>query len=109
MRDDVVVDTKRRYWVRKREAEGTRRAAVRYSEGLVRNFGIMLKAICATETETFASVFVPDDDSDAQDLTGRGLKLSCPVERYFTTTVKNPFRWKALCWRNGERSKLLEL
>jgi hypothetical protein len=108
MPGDVVVDGKRRCWVRKREAEATRFAALRYSEGLERDLGVMLRAICATETETFASVFVPADDTDRQyNLMGRGLKLSCPVERYSTSTVTNPLRWRMLRWRNGKRSKEL--
>ena len=107
---DVVVDTNRHYWVRKREAEATRHAALRYTEGLERNLGVMLQAICATEAETFASVFVPEDDLDAQyHLMGRCLKLSCPVERYSTSTVRNPFKWRLLWWRNGKRSKDLEV
>ena len=107
---DVVVDTNRRYWVRKREAEGARYAALRYSMGLERNFGVKLHAICATESETFASVFVPEDDIDAQyHLMGRGLKLSCPVDRRSTSTVTNLLKWRLLWWRNGQRSKELEV
>ena len=110
MPGDVVVDTNRHYWVRKREAEGTRFAAFRYSVGLERSLGVMLHTICATESETFASVFVPEDDVDAQyHLMGRGLKLSCPVERYSTSTVTNPLKWRLLWWRNGPRSKELEV
>jgi len=110
MPGDVVVDTNRHYWVRKRDAEGTGYAALRYSVGRERNFGIKLQAICATESETFASVFVPEDDRDAQyHLMGRGLKLSCPVERYSTSTVMNPLKWYLLWWRNGSRSKELQV
>jgi hypothetical protein len=107
---DAVVDTNRHYWVRKREAEGARYAALRYSMGLERNFGVKLQAICATESETFASVFVPEDDIDAQyRLMGRGLKLSCPVDRHSTSTVTNLLKWRLLWWRNGQRSKELEV
>ena len=110
MPGDVVVDTNPHYWVRKREAEATRYAAQRYSVGLERNFGIKLQAICATEAETFASVFVPEGDLEAlYPLMGRGLKLSCPVERYSTSSVRNPLKWMVLCWRNGQRSKELEV
>ena len=109
MPGDVVVGTNRHYWVRKRDERATRYAALRYAEGLRRNFGVMLRAICATETETFACVFIPEDDLDAQGhLMGRGLKLSCPTERYSTSAVRNPLKWKVLCWRNGKRSNLLE-
>ena len=45
MPGDVVVDKSRCYWVRKREGEATRFAALRYSDGLERNLGIMLHAI----------------------------------------------------------------
>jgi hypothetical protein len=107
---DVVVDTNRHFWVRKRDKKATEYAALQYAEGLRRNFGVMLRAICATEMETFASVFIPEDDLDAQcHLMGRGLKLSCPVERYSTSAVRNPLKWKVLCWRNGQRSKLSEV
>jgi hypothetical protein len=110
MPGDVVVDTNRHYWVRKREAEATRYAALRYSVGLERKFGVKLQAICASESETFASVFVPEDDLDAQyHLMGRGLKLSCPVERYSTSAVRNPLKWRLLWWRNGQRSKELQV
>ena len=110
MRGEVVVDTNRHYWVRKRYEEATRNAARRYSEGLERKLGIMLQAIFATESETFALVFIPEDDSDAQGhLMGRCLKLSCPVERYSTSAVTNPFKWILLCWGNGQRSKDLEV
>jgi hypothetical protein len=110
MPGDVVVDTSRHHWVRKCGAEGPRYAALRYAVGLERNFGIKLQAICATESETFASVFVPENDVDAQyNLMGRGLKLSCPVGRYSTSTVTNSLRWRILWWRNGQRSKVLEV
>ena len=110
MPGDVVVDTKRHYWVRKREAEGKTYASLRYSVAVQRNFGVKLQAICATESETFASVFVPEDELDAQyRLMGHGLKLSCPVERIATSTVSNPLKWRLLWWRDGHRSKELEV
>ena len=110
MPGDVVVDTNRNYWVRKRDVEGKRYAALRYSVGLERNFGVKLQAICATESETFASVFVPDDASDAQHhLMPCGLKFSCPIEKCSTSTVTNLLKWKVLSWRNGQRSKDLEV
>jgi hypothetical protein len=110
MPGDVVVDTNCHYWVRKREAEATRYAALRYSVGLERNLGVKLQAICATESETFASVFIPEDDLDAQyHLMGRGLKLSCPVEKYSTSAVRNLLRWRLLRWRNGQRGWELQV
>jgi len=107
MPGDVLGDWNRHLWVRKRGAEGTRYATLQYSVGLERNLGIELDAVCANETETFASVFVPEDDLDAQShLMGRGLKLICSVERFATSAVTNPFKWKLLWWWTSWRSRL---
>lgn len=107
---DVVVSAGPHYWVRKRAGKAAEYAALRYAEGVNRNFGILLEAICATEAETFASVFVPEDDEDAQrHLMGPVLKLSCPVERHSTTVITNPFRWLWLCTRHGKQSEMLEV
>lgn len=84
-------------------------AALQYRFGVQRNPGILLEAVCATETETFARVFIPEDDIDAQyRLIGRGLKLSCPVERYRMSAVTNPVHWLFLRLRYRKRSKMLE-
>ena len=108
MPGDVMADGNRRLWVRRRGIEGTEYAVLQYSLGIERNCGVMLEAICATETETFASVFVPEDDLDAQrHLMGCGLKLSCPAERFATSAVTNPLKWKMLWWWNNRRSKRL--
>lgn len=107
MPGDVVADRNRHLWVRKRGTEGTRYATLQYSLGLERNCGVKLEAVCATEAETFAFVFVPEDDLDAERyLMGRGLKLTCPVERFATSSVTNPLKWRALWWWNIRRSKL---
>jgi hypothetical protein len=75
-------------------------AAQQYAEGLRCKFGIELRAICATDAETFASVFVPKDDVDSQyHLMGHGLKLNCPMN-YSTSRVRSQVRWLALRWRH---------
>ena len=105
-----VVASAGHYWVRKRGAKAEQYAAFRYAEGVNRNLGILLEAICATEEETFASVFVPEDDADAQShLMGPVLKLSCPVERYAATAITNPLRWLWLWCRHGKQSERLEV
>lgn len=104
MPGDVLADRHRRLWVRKRGAEGERYATLQYSVGLERNLGVELEAICATEHETFASAFVPEDDLDAQyHMMGRGLKLVCRVERHATSTVTNALKWRLLWWWNTRR------
>src|SRR5215472_2654360 len=88
--------------LRKSEGFSHRRAGTagthRYAQGLGRKLGIELRAICATNVETFASVFIPEDDVDSQyHLMGHGLKLTCPVKRYSTSTVRSSIKWLALC------------
>ena len=97
---DLLVDKKTHFWVRP-TPDAEQSAALRYADGLRRKLGIELRAICATDAETFASVFVPKDDVDSQyHLMGEGLKLNCPVKSYSTSKVSSRFKWLALRWRN---------
>ena len=93
---DLLVDKKTHFWIRpKPNAEEN--AAQQYAEGLDRKLGIELRAICATDVETLASVFIPEDEVDSQyHLMGHGLKLTCPVKRYSTSLVRNSVKWLAL-------------
>ena len=107
---DVVVSNGPHYWVRKRGPEAEQYAATRYAEGVNRGLGILLRAICATNAETFASVFVPQNTVDAQEhLLGSLLRVSCPIVRHSTTAVSNPLRWFWLRWRYGRPSDMLEV
>jgi len=110
MRDKVLVDRQGQFWVREQGTEPFEQAKLRYSEGVQRNLGVALRAVCATATETFASVFVPTDDLDRQyHLMGRVLKLSVPTSRKSALTVRSPLRWWILELRNKRHSKALEL
>jgi hypothetical protein len=60
--DDVLVDRKGRFWIRERGMMAFEHAQLQYYKGVERNLGVALSAVCATDTETFASVFVPADD-----------------------------------------------
>jgi hypothetical protein len=72
-----------------------------YQAGLQRGLGISLKAICATDSFTFATIFIPVDEADAMNhLVGRGLKLSCPATLVPASTVRNPFQWLLIKLRN---------
>jgi len=107
---DVLASAGPQYWVRKSGAGAEQYRANRYAQGVDRNLGILVEAVCATETETFASVFIPEDDADAQHrLMGPLLKLSCPVQRHSTTEVTNPLYWLWLRWRYGRQSDSLEV
>jgi hypothetical protein len=108
--DNVLVDGKGQFWVRERGTMASEHVKLRYSEGIQRNLGVALSAVCATGTETFVSVFVPADDLDRQyHLMGRVLKLSVPTTRKSALTVGNPLRWWILKLRNKRPSKPLEL
>ena len=107
---ELLVDTHRHYWIRPRRSETATRAEQRYAEGFERNLGIELRAICTTQTETFAYVFVPQDDLDRQyHLMGRVLKLSCPVEKRPASTTRNPLKWLTLRLLNRESGNVLGL
>jgi hypothetical protein len=108
--DNVLVDRQGQFWVRERGTMAFEHAKQRYSEGVERNLGVALSAVCATDTETFASVFIPADDLDRQyHVMGRVLKLSVPTSRKSAVTVENPLRWWILASRNKRRSMMLEL
>jgi hypothetical protein len=99
---DLLVDKETHFWIRARPS-ADERAAQQYAEGLDRKLGIELRAICATDVETFASVFVPKDDLDSQyHLMGHGLKLLCPVKRYSTSKVRSLVKWVSLRLRNQQ-------
>jgi hypothetical protein len=97
---DLLVDKRTHFWVRQKP-NADKHAAQHYAEGLDRKLGIELRAICATDVETFASVFIPTDDFDSQyHLMGHRLKLTCPVKRYSTSAVRSRLKWLALRLRN---------
>lgn len=106
--EDIVFDSGRRCWTRADQIEtGLAEARRRYSLGLVRNLGIALNALCASETETFAAVFIPTDETDAEShLMGRCLKMSCPVTKTRASTVSNRIRWLYLRLRNHNLSRM---
>jgi hypothetical protein len=108
--DNVVPDKSKRYWIREDNGKASAEAHRRYVAGLERNLGISLRAICSTDTTTFATIFVPADYLDAQhNLMGRGLKLSCPTEAAPACTVVSPIRWFLVRLRYGRRTRMLEL
>src|SRR5277367_6003679 len=59
--DNVLVDRQGRFWVRERGNRAFEQASLQYSEGVERNLGVAISAVCATDVETFASVFARTD------------------------------------------------
>jgi hypothetical protein len=106
--NDVVITAPNEYAVRNPRGTAQKFAEQKYAEGLAKAAGIELRAICANGDWTFATIFVPADDTDAQyHFMGTGLKLSCPTERMSVTIVRNPLKWLFLSRRDAGRSREL--
>ncbi|WP_041855965.1 hypothetical protein [Candidatus Korobacter versatilis] len=106
--DDFVVTGRNLYSVRGSRRDETRSASDHYATGVNRGFGIELRAIGMSSSETFAMVWLLIDARDAEyHLMPCGLKLSCPVERALVRIVKNPVKWFLLASRDKGRSRVL--
>ena len=109
---DLLIDKSGRYFVRHADRlhlDGAQEADRRYTVGLDRQTGISLRAYCASEAETFASVFVPADATDAQyHLMGPGLKMTCPTEIQPAQLVESRGRWLLHTLRNRARTRMLD-
>jgi hypothetical protein len=107
---DVAVDRQGKYWVRNRSTSGLRQAMMRYRSGVQLGLGAALRAVCANEKTTFASIFIPCDKADAEyAMMGNGLKLSCPTTKHPTVVVSNSLRWLVLRAQHRKRTNVLEL
>lgn len=105
---DVAVDQQGSFYVRNRPQSSLKQAELLYRSGVELGLGIALRAVCADETTTFASILVPCDKGEAQyAMMGRGIKLSCPTVKRPTMVVGNLLRWWILKARNGKRTKML--
>jgi hypothetical protein len=105
---DLVVTGPREYSIRKRTGSAAMYADEKFGHGLANGIGVEIRAICASDSEAFATVYVPKNDIDAEShLMGNGLKLSCPVERPAVTIVTNSLKWLFLSRRDAGRSSVL--
>jgi hypothetical protein len=51
-----------------------------YQSGLKAGFGILLQALCATQAETIAEIYIPSDEADAKlNRIRSSLKFTCPA------------------------------
>jgi hypothetical protein len=108
--DDVAVDPQGKFWLRDRSESRLRQAELLYRSGVERGLGIALRAVCANETTTFALIFIPRDETEAQyAMMGRGIKLSCPTIRRPTMVVNNLLWWWTLRARNRKRENILQI
>jgi hypothetical protein len=77
---DLVVDNERRWSVRRNTVFQKADFAQRYLEGVAKGLGVEIAARCASQDQTFATIFIPKDAIDAQyHMLGGGLKMSCPA------------------------------
>jgi|SRR5579859_166933 len=107
---DVAIDQQGNFWVRNHPEFHISQAELQYRSGLERGLGVALRAVCANETTTFALIFVPRDNAEAQyAMMGNGIKLSCPTVRCPTKIVNNFLWWWILKARNRKRTKMLQL
>ena len=107
--DDVIVDHAGRYFVRPHGGHSRADWERRYLLGVQRGLGVQLRAICASERQTFAFVNAPKDATDAQyRMIGPGLKMSCPDRLVRASRLAGGVRWCLLKIRNRERRRVLQ-
>jgi hypothetical protein len=97
-RESVLISKKCEYWIKARpnhETQSILRAT--YLEGVKRELGISMAALCKIEASTFAYVFIPADQEEAERLMIDGLKLSTPASSRTAYLAKNSFVWWLLC------------
>jgi len=105
---DLVATAPHKYSVRKPSSGALKHVEEKFAEGLAKGVGVELRAICASNDETFATIFVPVDGTDAEyHLMSNRLKLSCPAEPTSVSVVKNPLKWLLLSQRDAGRSLVL--
>ena len=96
------------FFVKQTDDMDERDASERYAVGVAKGLGVELRAICADDRETFATIYVPSDEQDAKyHLIGRSLKLSCPTSRRTAKRVRNRLKWLILRTRDRGRSRSL--
>jgi hypothetical protein len=95
----VLCSKKGHYWINCRKPdEGRTFAHETYQQGVRRGLGISIEALCKTDAVTFAYIFAPTDQDEAERMLISGLKLSVPLNFQRAQMVANPFRWWVLHW-----------
>ena len=100
--EDLIPAKGGQYWARQnRRHEGATKAKRQYQLGLERNLGIALNAFGKGEYSTFASIFVPENETDAQfHMMGRCLKRTCSTSPVAVHVTTNLLHWLLLRFRN---------
>jgi hypothetical protein len=79
-----------------------------YAAGLNTGFGILLQALCATESETIAEIYIPSDEADAKlNRIRSNLKFTCPGVITPASYIHDPVEWQRLKTEADDRAKAL--
>jgi len=90
------------------EEEARAAAEKQYSAGLNAGFGILLQALCATERETIAEIYIPSDEADAKlNRIRSSLKFTCPGTIARASYIGDPVEWQRLKSEADQRAKAL--
>jgi hypothetical protein len=83
-------------------------AETHYAAGLNTGFGILLQALCATESETIAEIYIPTDEADAKvNRIRSSLKFTCPGSITPASYVRDSADWLRLKSEADKRAKAL--
>ncbi len=83
-------------------------AETHYAAGLNTGFGILLQALCATDSETIAEIYIPSDESEAKlNRIRTSLKFTCPGAITPASFVHDSIEWQRLKSEADARAKAL--
>jgi hypothetical protein len=83
-------------------------AEKQYHAGLHAGFGILLQALCATDRETIAEIYIPSDEADAKlNRIRSSLKFTCPGFVAQASYIEDPIAWQRLKSEADDRAKAL--
>jgi len=88
--------------------EALTEAETHYSAGLKTGFGILLQALCATDIETIAEIYIPSDEADAKlNRIRSSLKFTCPGSITPASYVQDSVEWQRLKTEADDRARAL--
>jgi hypothetical protein len=83
-------------------------AEKQYIAGLHAGFGILFQALCATDSETIAEIYIPSDEADAKlNRIRSSLKFTCPGSIAPASFIEDSVAWQQLKSEADERAKVL--
>ena len=110
--DDVILTGRRLVYLRVQSARTNEESARRlFQLGISKQTGVLWGALCEREGATYAYVWVPRDEREAEThLMAEGLKMSVRAEssRLQAKPIRNPFHWRYLRFRYRKEQKFKE-